>query len=84
MANALSRNFKNSEDKEEDKISLPILAVIYVTIKYQQYPKKTHYSPNQERNFQRCHITIADKIHQICLAYGSKETSKGITPLLEW
>ena len=40
MANALSRNLKNSEDKEEDLISLPILAVNYVTGNYQQYPDK--------------------------------------------
>ena len=40
MANALSRNLKNSEDKEEDQISLPILAVNYVTRNYQQYPDK--------------------------------------------
>ena len=38
MANALSRNIKTSEDKEEDQISLPILAVNYVTRNYQQYP----------------------------------------------
>ena len=30
----------NSEDKEEDQISLPILAVNYVTGNYQQYPDK--------------------------------------------
>ena len=38
MANALSRNLKNSEDKEDNQISLPILAVNYVTGNYQQYP----------------------------------------------
>ena len=40
MADAFSRNLKNSEDKEEDQISLPILAVNYVTRNYQQYPDK--------------------------------------------
>ena len=40
MANALLRNLKISEDKEEDQISLPILAVNYVTGNYQQYPEK--------------------------------------------
>ena len=40
VADALSRNLKNSEDKEEDQISLPILAVNYVTRNYQQYPDK--------------------------------------------
>ena len=40
MANALSRNLKNSEDKEEDQISLPILAVNYSTRNYEQYPDK--------------------------------------------
>ena len=40
MADALSRNLKNSEDKEEDQIFLPILAVNYVTGNYQQYPDK--------------------------------------------
>ena len=40
MANALTRSLKNSEDKEEDQISLPILAVNYVTGNYQQYPDK--------------------------------------------
>ena len=40
MAKALSRNLKNSEDREEDQISLPILAVNYVTRNFQQYPGK--------------------------------------------
>ena len=41
MADALSRNLKlTSEDKEEDQISLPILAVNYITGNYQQYPDK--------------------------------------------
>ena len=39
MANALSRNLKISEDKE-DQISLPILAVNYITSNYQQYPEE--------------------------------------------
>ena len=38
---------------------------------------------DQEGNFQRCHITIADKVLQKWLAYRLKETSKGIAPLLE-
>ena len=40
MADALLRNLKISEDKEEDQISLPILAVNYITCNYQQYPEK--------------------------------------------
>ena len=40
MASALSRNWKISEDKE-DQISLLILAVNYVTGNYQQYPEKS-------------------------------------------
>ena len=40
MADALSRNLKISEDKEEYQISLPILAVNYITGNYQQYPEK--------------------------------------------
>ena len=40
MANALLRNLKISEDKEEDQISLPILAVNYITGNYQQYSEK--------------------------------------------
>ena len=40
MADALSRNLKISEDKEEDQISLPILAVNYITGNYQRYPEK--------------------------------------------
>ena len=40
MADALPRNLKISEDKEEDQISLPILAVNYITSNYQQYPEK--------------------------------------------
>ena len=40
MDNTLSRNLKNSEDKEEDQISLPILAVNYATRNYQQHPDK--------------------------------------------
>ena len=40
MADALSRNLKISEEKEENQISLPILAVNYVTVNYQQYPEK--------------------------------------------
>ena len=41
MANALSRNLKTSEDKEENQISLQILAVNYITGNYQQYPEKS-------------------------------------------
>ena len=41
MANALLRNLKTSEDKEENQISLLILAVNYVTGNYQQYPEKS-------------------------------------------
>ena len=41
MADALSRNLKfTSKDKEEDQISLPILAVNYITGNYQQHPDK--------------------------------------------
>ena len=42
MANALSRNLKKltSEDEEEDQISLPFLAVNYITGNYQQHPDK--------------------------------------------
>ena len=40
-ANALSRNLKISEDKEEAQISLQILAVNYITGNYQQYPEKS-------------------------------------------
>ena len=41
MADALSRNLKISEDKEENQMSLPILAVNYVTSNYMQYPEKS-------------------------------------------
>ena len=41
MTDALSRNLKTSEDKEENQISLPILAVNYITGNYQQYPEKS-------------------------------------------
>ena len=42
MANVLSRNLKKltSEDEEEDQISLPILAVSYITGNYHQHPDK--------------------------------------------
>ena len=42
MAGALFRNLKKltSENKEEDQISLPILAVNYITGNYQQHPDK--------------------------------------------
>ena len=42
MADALSRDLKKlpSEDEEENQISLPILAVNYMTGNYQQYPDK--------------------------------------------
>ena len=42
MADALSRNLKKSttKDDKEDQISLPILAVSYITGNYQQYPDK--------------------------------------------
>ena len=42
MADALSRSLKKltSEDEEKDQISLPILAVNYITGNYQQYPDK--------------------------------------------
>ena len=39
MADVLSRNLKfPSKDKEEDQISLPILAVNYIAGNYQQLP----------------------------------------------
>ena len=41
MANAVSRNLKTSEDKEENQTSLLILAVNYITSNYQQYPEKS-------------------------------------------
>ena len=67
MANALSRNLKilTSEDEEEDQISLPILAVNYITGNYQQHPDKPVIDLDQGGNLQKCHITIADKVHQI-------------------
>ena len=42
VADTLSRILKKltSEDEEEDQISLPILAVSYITGNYQQYPDK--------------------------------------------
>ena len=42
MADALSRNLKKltSEGKEEDQISVPILAVNYITGNYQCFPDK--------------------------------------------
>ena len=41
MAGALSRNLKfTSKDEEVDQISLPILAVNYITGNYQQHPDK--------------------------------------------
>ena len=84
MADALSRNLKfTSEDKEEDHISVPIMAVNYITGNYQQYPDKLCNRPDEEGNFHRCHITIADIVHQKWLAYRLKETSKGVAPLLE-
>ena len=53
MADALFRNLKNSEDKEEDQISLPILAVNYITGNYQQYPDKPIIDLQMEKHFQR-------------------------------
>ena len=41
MDDALSRNLKfTSKDRKEDQISLPILAVNYITGNYQQHPDK--------------------------------------------
>ena len=41
MADALSRNLKfTSKDEEVDQLSLPILAVNYITGNYQQHPDK--------------------------------------------
>ena len=41
MADALSRNLKfTSKDEKEDQISLPILAINYITGNYQQHPDK--------------------------------------------
>ena len=41
IADALSRNLKfTSKDQEVDQISLPVLAVNYITGNYQQYPDK--------------------------------------------
>ena len=64
MADSPSRNLKfTSKDEEEDQISLPILAVNYITGNYEQ-PQTTCNGPDLGGNFQRCHITIADKVHQ--------------------
>ena len=85
MAHALSRNLKFTfKDEEEDQISVSILAVNYITGNYQQHPDKLVMDQIMGENFKRCHITIADKVHQKWLAYRSKETSKGIAPLLEY
>ena len=74
MPDALSRNLKISEDKE-DQISLPVPAVNYITSNYQQYPEEIRREQSQRRNIQRCHIAIIGKIHHQWLASGSKENS---------
>ena len=85
MADALCRNLKKltSEDEEEDQISSTNTGSqlhhwILSTVSRQICNRL-----NQGGNLQRCHITIADKVHQKWLAYRSKETSKGIAPLME-
>ena len=81
IADALSRNLKfTSKDREKDQISLPIFAVNYIL---STTSRQTCNGLDQGGNFQRCHITIPDKGHQRWLAYRSKETCKGIAPLLK-
>ena len=74
MADALSRNLKISEDKEENQISLLILGVNYVTGNYQKYPEKSVINRIREET-SRYHIAIIGKIHHQWLASGLKENS---------
>ena len=75
MADALLRNLKISEDKEDDQISLPILAVNYITSNYQQYPEKFVVNKIREETSKDATLHIIGKIHHKWLASGSKENS---------
>ena len=61
MADALSRNVKISEGKEEDQISLPILAVNYITGNYQQYPEKFVVNKIREETFKDATLQLLVK-----------------------
>ena len=63
MADALSRNLKilTSEDEEEDQISLPILAINYITGNYQQYPDKPVIDWIMEETFKNATLQLLTK-----------------------
>ena len=61
VANTLSRNLKISEEK--DQISLPILAVNYITGNYQQYPEKFIMNKIQEETSKDATLQLYGKIH---------------------
>ena len=88
MADALSRNLKftskDREEREEDQIFFTNSCSQLHYWKLSTASGQTCNGLDQVGNFQRCHITIADKVHQRwLLAYRLEETSKGIAPLLE-
>ena len=88
MVNALSRNLKFTSKNREEMVEegqIPFTNSCS-QLHYWKLPTASRQTCNgldQGVNFQRCHITIADTVHQIWLAKRLKEMSKGIAPLLE-
>ena len=63
MTSALSRNLEKltSEDEVEDQISLPILAVNYITGNYQQHPDKPAVDQIREEIFKDATLQLLTK-----------------------
>ena len=85
MANALSRNLKKltSEDKEEDKISFPVLAVNYITGNYQQHPDKSVMDWMREETSKDATLQLLTKYIRYGWPTDRKKLPKEIAPLLE-
>ena len=68
---------------EEDQLSLQILVVNYITRNYQQHPDKPVMNWIREETSKDATLQLLTKYIRNGWPKGSKETSKGIAPLLE-
>ena len=82
MGDALCRNLKilTSEEEEEDQISLPILAVIYINGNYQQYPDKPVIDQIREETSKDATLQLLTKYIRICWPTYKKKLPKELHP----
>ena len=80
MDNALLRNLKISEDKEEDQISLPILAVNNIISNYQQYPEKFVMNKIREETSKDATLQLLAKYITNGWPVGQKKIPKELHP----